>query len=114
MNNLVQKLTNGDHPVVVSLRPSRTVQAFKSALDRGYIHIKFTETQGGTELGFPVDKGQIELAQADFESGRGHVHVTGDLTLDYERVRCVADIELETLEGYGHLELLATEAASKI
>lgn len=28
----------------------------------------------------------------------------GDLSLDYTKVRCVADIDLKTLAGQGHLE----------
>jgi hypothetical protein len=32
--------------------------------------------------------------------------VEGTLTLNYVKVRCVADIELETLNGTGHLVML--------
>jgi hypothetical protein len=39
------------------------------------------------------------------------IRVVGDLILDYVPVRCVADIELTTYQGTGHLDVLA-EAAS--
>jgi hypothetical protein len=40
------------------------------------------------------------------------IHVEGELTLDYVRVRCIADVDLATLEGTGHLtRAKASEAA---
>src|SRR5262252_4793283 len=53
--SLVEKLCEGDHPVIASLRPEKTVQALKERIDLGYVHIKFTETKGGTELGVRLD-----------------------------------------------------------
>jgi hypothetical protein len=106
MNDLVQRLSHGDHPIEVSVRPERTAQRFKEALDRGYVHIKFTDTRGGTELGFNLNRELSNLREADFEQQSGHLRVCGDLTLDYVRVRCVADIDLATLNGSGRLEVL--------
>ena len=37
----------------------------------------------------------------------GTVHLEGGLTLDYVKVRCIADIDLTTLAGQGHLEIVA-------
>jgi uncharacterized protein YbdZ (MbtH family) len=100
---LVQKLSEGDHPVEVGLRPEKTLKLFKEAIDRNYVHIKFTGTKGGTELGFRLDSEASDFSSADFENQTGTVHVEGDLTLDYVRVRCAADIELATLAGRGWL-----------
>jgi hypothetical protein len=69
----------------------------------GYVHIKFTETRGGTELGVRLDRDTLDLSQADFENQMGKVHLEGNLTLDYVKVRCIADIDLRTLNGEGHL-----------
>lgn len=111
MNDLVRKLCEGDHPVEVSVRPERTASEFKVALDRGYVHIRFTETQGGTELGFKVDEQLSDLKGADFESKTGRIKVCGSLVLDFEKVRCVAEVDLSTLAGRGHLELLNSSTA---
>jgi hypothetical protein len=85
----------GDHPVVASLRPEKTVQALKERIDLGYVHIKFTETKGGTELGVRLDWETADLSRADFENQVGEVHLEGGLTLDYVKVRCIADIDLK-------------------
>ncbi|MBE9216530.1 MbtH domain protein [Plectonema cf. radiosum LEGE 06105] len=106
MNELVQKLSQGSHPVEASIKPEKTVTAFKESIDRGYIHIKFTNTQGGTELGIKFDRDASDLSAANFEQKTGIVHVVGNLTLNYVPVKCIADIELETLTGKGHLEII--------
>jgi uncharacterized protein YbdZ (MbtH family) len=108
--SLVDRLSTGDHPIVVSQRPEPTVKALKDAIDSGYVRVKFTETQGGTELGFKVDKDASELGNADFEAGTGKVRVVGGLTLDYTKVRCIAEIDLERLAGVGHLEKVEAAA----
>lgn len=105
MNDLVQRLTK-EQPVVASLRPEPSLEAFKAAVDREYVHVKFTETRGGTELGVRLDPERSDLSGADWDAGTGVVTVAGELILDYVRVRCVAKIDLETLQGTGHLEVL--------
>jgi hypothetical protein len=67
----------------------------KSLLTRNYIHVKFTDTKGGTELGIKLDRGACDFSKADFDIATGAVHVEEELTLDYVRVRCIADIELK-------------------
>src|ERR1044071_2674114 len=108
--SLVDKLCEGEHAVEASLRPESTVKLFKGALDRGYVHIKFTDTRGGTELGVKLDREACDFRQADFESGRGMGHIEGRLILDYVSVRCIADIDLATLGGKGRLEKVETAA----
>jgi uncharacterized protein YbdZ (MbtH family) len=110
--SLVDKLCEGDHSVEAGLRPEKTVKLFKEAIDRGYVHIKFSKTKGGTELGVRLDRDFCNLSEADFENGRGPVHLEGGLTLDYVKVRCVADLELATLEGTGHLVKVETKGES--
>jgi uncharacterized protein YbdZ (MbtH family) len=101
--SLVERLCEGRHPVEAGLRPERTVNLFKEAIDRNYVHIKFTETRGGTELGVRLDRDGCNFSQADFEQGTGTVHIEGGLTLDYVNVRCIADIDLKSLRGQGNL-----------
>jgi hypothetical protein len=112
MSELVQKLSTGNHPVIVSLRPTRSAAAFKECLDRGYVLVKFTDTRGGTELGVKLDPDATDLSKADFVDPAGSVSLAGDLTLDYVRVRCSAEIDLATLTGTGRLQPLDPAPAS--
>jgi hypothetical protein len=109
MNELVQRLSQGEHPVEASLRPEKTAAALKESIDRGYVHIKFTNTKGGTDLGVRLDPEACHLNEANFERQTGKVHLVGNLTLNYVKVRCIADIDLATLEGKGHLEPVEAE-----
>jgi len=102
-DDLVKFLSEGNHPVEAGLRHEKTVKFFKEAIDRGFVHVKFTDTRGGTELGFSLDIGASDIDSADYESETGKVHLEGNLVLDYVTVRCIADIDLETLTGQGHL-----------
>jgi len=102
-DELVTRLATGDHPVEVCPRPEKTAEAFKAAIDRGYVYIRFTETKGGTELGVRLDTRASDWSLADFSKATGPVHVEGNLTLNYVKVRVVADIQLDTLTGNGHL-----------
>jgi hypothetical protein len=106
MSDLVSKLSQGTHAVELKLRPENTRQALKECLERGYVHVKFINTRGGTELGFKLDEGMAQAALTDVDGGQGLIHVSGNLSLDYERVRCVAEINPDTFEGTGRLELL--------
>ena len=103
MDELVARLSAGDHAVEASLRPEKTIKALKECIDRGYVHIKFTETEGGTELGLKLDRQVSDLSKADFDTETGNVHLVGNLTLNYVKAQCVADIDLTTLEGKGYL-----------
>ena len=106
MDELVQRLSQGEHPVTVG-GPKPSLEELKKRVgEMGYVFIKFTGTRGGTDLGVRVDKDATDLSKANFEQGSGVVHVEGTLTLNYVRVRCVADINLETLDGTGHLVAL--------
>jgi len=103
MNELVQRLSQGSHPITVG-GPKPSLEDFQKRIqDIGYIFIKFTATRGGTDLGMQVDKERTDLRQAHFEEARGIVHVEGVLTLNYIKVRCVADINLSSLNGTGYL-----------
>jgi uncharacterized protein YbdZ (MbtH family) len=101
---LVDRLCEGDHPVEAGLRPEKTVKLFKEAIARNYVHIKFPKTRGGAELGVRLNHEACDFSRADFDMASGAVHLEGRLTLDYVSVKCIADIDLATLEGWGHLE----------
>jgi hypothetical protein len=106
MDDLVQRLSEGDHPVTVG-GPKPSLAEFQHRVEEmGYVFIKFTGTRGGTDLGVRVDKSATDVSQAYFDQATGIAHVEGTLTLNYVKVRCVADIDLETLNGTGHLVAL--------
>lgn len=107
MNELVQRLSQGEHSVEVGLRSGKRATVLKEQIDLGCIHIKFTDTQGGSELSVSLDRKACDFSEADFEQQRGIVHLVGELILNYVKVRCIADVNLTTLEGKGRLKPLA-------
>ncbi len=101
--DLVERLSERKHPVVASLLREASARALKERIDLGYVHVKFIDTLGGTELSVRLDPDGLDLSHADFENQTGTVHLEGGLTLNYTRLRCVADIDLCTLSGTGQL-----------
>ena len=104
MNELVERLTNGPQPIGAGR--SASPRELREQIERGFVLLKFTNTRGGTELGSRLDMGQTRLDGADFENGTGQVHLVGNLTLNYDKVQLVADIDLASLQGTGHLVLI--------
>lgn len=109
--SLVDRLCDGEHPLMFNCRPERSADALKARIDLGYVHLKFPQTNGGTELGVRLDPGASDWSRADFAQRTGEVTLVGALTLDYVPVRCVATIDIATLEGTGHLDRLDGGAA---
>ncbi len=104
MNELVERLATGLHPIVAER--SASPKELKEQIDRGFVLLKFPNTRGGTELGSQLDMQQTRLDGADFEAGTGTVHLVGNLTLNYDKVQLVADIDLASLKGTGNLVLI--------
>lgn len=104
MNELTQRLTI-DQPVIMGGADPTVAELRERVGDMGYVLVKFTETRGGTELGFPLDRDATDVSGADFDEGTGSVHVEGNLVLNDDPVRCIANIDLATLKGTGRLML---------
>src|ERR1700722_4353801 len=98
---LVDRLSQGTHAVEIVIPPAATLAALKDCLDRNYVHVKFTGTRGGTELGIRLEKGAKRPGEG--EGTTGGWHLEGNLTLDFVPVRCIADIDLQTMRGQGYL-----------
>jgi hypothetical protein len=111
VNDLVVRLSK-PQAVEASLRPERSLRLFQGALDRGFVLIRFVETD--TELGVRLDPTGTDTSQADFAAGRGKVRLAGELVLNYVRVRCHAEIDLVELRGKGHLEVLGEVTAAAL
>ena len=103
MDELVQRLSIGQHPIIAS-GSNDSAKELQQSIARNFVYIKFTQTQGGTELGMCLDNAAIDLSHASFDHSEGYVRLVGQITLNYVNVRCVAVIDLVTLEGTGHLE----------
>jgi hypothetical protein len=104
MDDLTERLTI-DQPIVMGGTDPTVAELRDRTGEMGYVLVRFTQTRGGTELGFPLDRNATDLSGADFDNGTGAVHVEGHLTLNYDPVRCIADIDLTTLKGTGRLVL---------
>jgi len=102
--SLVDRLCDGEHPVLLSLNPSPTLEHFRAAVENGYLRFRFIDIRSGPELGVRLDRNACDLGQANLAEARGTARLVGDLSLDYTKVRCVVDVDLETLAGHGHLE----------
>lgn len=100
LNELVVRLTESQP--VETARPEKTAKALKECIDRDYVHVMFTKT--GTEVGVQLDRRDCKFEEGDFEKAAGAVHIVGGLILNYDKVRVVADIDLASCEGKGHLE----------
>lgn len=103
---LVERLSDGDHPVEISIRPERNLAALRAKVHERYVHVKFTGTRGGTELGITLDPVLTVAPSEILESGAGTIRLVGDVTLDYVSCRGVFDIDLASLSGHGRLEPL--------
>lgn len=112
MNELTERLTV-DQPIIMGGSDPTAEELRERTGEMGYVLVRFTETRGGTELGFPLDREATDLSKANFDESTGTVHVEGHLTLNDDPVRCIADIDLATLRGTGRLALeeKATAAA---
>lgn len=111
MNELTQRLSTSQPIVLGGSQPS-TEELRERVEEMKYVLIKFTETRGGTELGFDLDPDTTDLTGADFEQGTGSVHVEGSLILNDDPVRCIADVDVATLKGTGRLVLVDREAVA--
>lgn len=108
INELVERLSSGDHEVVFEGRVSDLKQ-LEDRIKDGFVFVKFTKTRGGTELGIDLLKDESDFSDADFSKGTGKLHVVGTCELNYNKVKCIADVDLKSRNGLGHLEILEGE-----
>ncbi len=103
MDELTRRLSTGTHAVTAGGPQPSVKDLQRRVVEIGYAFIKFTETSGGTDLGVRLDRAACDLGSADFEQGSGTLHLEGTLILNDDPVRCIADIDLATLNGTGRL-----------
>ena len=104
-NELVERLSKTDSDVLFDDRV-KDLKQVQERIEDGFVFVKFTQTKGGTELGINLVKEECNFDNADLEKGTGKLHVVGTCELNYCKVKCIADVDLSTREGKGHLELI--------
>ena len=104
INELVERLSKGDHELTIG-HGNESNEDIKERIKNGFIHLKFINTKGGTELGINVDTQKTKLDEFDSALG-GVFHIEGTTNLNYTKTRCIADINLSTKKGKGRLIIL--------
>ena len=79
MNELTERLIV-DQPIIMGGADPTVEELRERTGEMGYVLVKFTETRGGTELGFPLDRDATDISGANFDEGTGSVHVEGTLS----------------------------------
>lgn len=106
VSELVERLSEGMHEVVIGYR-GETLEEIKARVEDGYLHIKFTQTKGGTELGIDLDlKKMTGIEDLVNNLNSGTIHIEGITNLNYSDVRCICDIDISTRKGTGYLQVL--------
>ena len=113
MDKLVAKLSTGKHFVIFEPR-TEELSEIKERLNQGFVFIKFTETRGGAEVGINIDTQLTHLEEANFETGKGTLQIAGTCELNFQKVRCITDIDLATRQGVGYFELLDEQSCQLI
>lgn len=103
INELVKKLSENKHEVTIGHR-NESDEEIKKRIEDGYIHIKFTQTNGGTELGINIDSNNTNVKELDFNKKGMILHIEGTTRLNYNTVRCIAEINLTSRKGEGYLQ----------
>ncbi len=104
-NDLVKRLSEGRHEVSFEDRV-KEINRVEERIKDGFVFVKFTKTNGGTELGINLIQEECDFNNADFNKGTGKLHLVGTCELNYCKVKCIADVDLSTREGTGYLEVL--------
>lgn len=65
---IVKRLSEGKHEVVIGHR-DESYEEIKERIEDDYIHVKFIQTRGGTELGINVDLKSTNVKDLDFANG---------------------------------------------
>lgn len=105
MDRLVSTLIEGKHPVEFESR-TEDLNELRERIKRGFVFIKFTETQGGTEIGINIDEASNKLDDATLKEETNMIKIVGTCELNYHKVRCHAEINLKTKQGLGYLEVI--------
>lgn len=102
MNDLVKRLSEKQTHVAFEKR-TKTLQEIQKRIQDGFVFVTFTQTRGGTELGINIEKELSDFSNANFDQGTGKIKLSGTCELNYNKVRCIANVDLSNMEGEGIL-----------
>lgn len=105
IDRLVTKLSEEKHPILFEPR-TEDINEIKERLKSGFVFVRFTDTQGGTELGITVDSALTDIDPTIFEKSKSNFKLVGTCELNFHKVRCIAEIDLPSQQGFAQLELL--------
>ena len=108
MDDLVERLSK-KQSIDFESRTDTLEEVKERLTEMKFVFITFTETKGGTELGIDVDIDLTDIKNADFDKGAGVISVVGTCILNYQKVRCIAEVDLSTKKGTGYLEPLDSD-----
>ncbi|WP_375333156.1 MULTISPECIES: hypothetical protein [unclassified Candidatus Tisiphia] len=111
MDDLVERLLN-KQPIDFESRTDSMEELKERLIEMKFVFVTFTETSGGTELGIDVDLDLTDIENADFDKGAGIIRVIGTCKLNYQKVRCIAEVDLSTKKGTGYLDPLDEDGNS--
>ncbi|MCI5058149.1 MAG: hypothetical protein MRY83_18700 [Flavobacteriales bacterium] len=106
MDRLVKQLSTGYHPIIFEPRTGTYKEVKERLLETGFVFFKFLDTIGETELGLNVDPALTNIGDAEILDGIGTLCVVGTCELNFHKVKCIADVNLQTRHGMACLELL--------
>lgn len=104
MDELVGRLCGGEHDVTTS--HAQSVDELRASLHRQYLLIEVEGTRGGTELGIALGADTAHNARVALDRGDDRIELSGELTLNYVPLRCVADIVPATQRGRARFEVV--------
>jgi len=104
--NLIEFLCEGSHSIDLGWRKETDLDVVIESIRRKYLYIRFMDTRGGTEIGVNLIENKCDFTLAELEKGIDQIYVEGTLSLNFEKVICIADINLRTLKGFGKLKRL--------
>lgn len=111
MDRLVGTLVEGKHPVEFEAR-TETLNELSERIKGGFVFIKFTDTEGGTEIGINLEEGSKKLNDNILKKDTSTIKIAGTCELNFHNVKCHAEINLKTRKGFGYIELLDNNEAS--
>jgi len=105
MESLVDRLSKGKYKIIFESRTT-DFKELKERVENGFVFVKFTETRGGTELGINLVKDECDLSKVDFNKGVGKIKIMGRCELNYQKIKCFAEVDIKTKEGNGYIEIV--------